>query len=138
MASLDRAYGLRGAAIALGAAALAGLVHGVIASALDLLVLKTLLLAVSIIVLVIAGTVSARRSLATAAIIGLAMALVFFWTRWAGWSVMTDAARFASEPPWAWPAYLSGAGVTGLWIAEFTATLSAALFGCMAGHERAG
>ncbi|MEM7508202.1 MAG: hypothetical protein AAF415_15825 [Pseudomonadota bacterium] len=138
MASLDRAYGLKGAAIALGTAAVAGLVHGVLASALDSILLKVPLLLVSIIVLVIAGTVSARRSLATAALIAVAMALIFFWMRWFGWSAMADAARFVTEPPWRWPAYLAAGGVTGLWIAEFTATLSAAIFGCMAGHERSG
>lgn len=137
MASLDRAYGIRGAAIALGAAALGGLVHGVLASQLEWLGPKALLLIISATVLVISGTVSARQSYLAAGLIATAMAVTFFWMRWFGYSLMSDASAFAVTAPWDWPAYLSGAGVTLLWVLELGVTFCAALFGCMAGHERA-
>ncbi|MEL6476263.1 MAG: hypothetical protein AAFR17_02975 [Pseudomonadota bacterium] len=138
MASLDRAYGIKGAAIALGAAAVAGAVHGVLVTVTGWLVVKVVLLAVAVAVLVIGGTVSARQSLPAALAIALAMALAFFWARWSTWSVMSDGGVFLGVPPWGWWGYISTSGVRGLWFGEFAATLSAAVFGCMAGHERAG
>lgn len=137
MASLDRAYGIRGAVIALGCAAVAGLVHGVLVASTDWLAIKILLLVAALTVLVIGGTVSARQSIATSFLIALAMALAFFWMRWAGWSAITDGGVFPGVPPWGWWGYIATSGVTGLWLGEGAATLSAAIFGCMAGHERA-
>ncbi|MBY8974649.1 hypothetical protein KHP62_02450 [Rhodobacteraceae bacterium NNCM2] len=138
MASLDRAYGLRGATIAVGIALIAGLVQGVLASQLEWLLPKALLLLASCIVLVMAGTVSARQSVASTGLIAALMTLGFFLCRWTVWSVMTGAGPMLAEPPWQWPAYFADHGVTLLWIAEFLATLGAATFGCFAGHERAG
>ncbi|MEM8699375.1 MAG: hypothetical protein AAGF44_09400 [Pseudomonadota bacterium] len=138
MASLDRAYGIKGAAIALGTALVAGAVHGVLVTVTGWLAVKVLLLVVAVAVLVIGGTVSARQSLAAALGIGLAMALTFFWARWSAWSVMSDHGVFATLPPWEWWDYISTSGVQGLWFGEFSSTLTASIFGCMAGHERAG
>lgn len=137
MASLDRAYGLRGALIAVTIAAVAGLIHGVLASQLSWLGVKALLLVVSCIVLVIAGTVSARRSFTAACLVAMAMTVVFFLCRWAIWAVMIQEPAALIAPPWEWPGGFADRGVTWLWIVEFTVTFAAAGFGCYAGHERA-
>ncbi|MEM8842962.1 MAG: hypothetical protein AAGD47_14440 [Pseudomonadota bacterium] len=137
MASLDRAYGLRGALTALAISAISGLVHGVLASQLTWLGIKALLLVVSCVALVIAGTVSARRSPAAAWGIALAMTLVFFLCRWAIWAVMVQATPVLASPPWDWPGLFARHGVSWLWIVELTATGAAAGLGCYAGHERA-
>ena len=138
MASLDRAYGLRGAVTAFGAAAVAGAVHGVLVAMTGWIAVKGLLLLIAMAVLVIGGTVSARQSLPSALIIAAAMAFLFFLCRWSAWSVISDGGAFLNQPPWAWWGYISASGVKLLWFGEVSATLAAAVFGCLAGHERAG
>ena len=136
MASIERAYGLRGVAVALGAAALAGLVHGVLASRTGWFAASAGLVIVSGIVLLMGGLVSARRRAVTAFVIAALMVLVFFWWRWFGWSVMTDGGQFALTAPGGWPAYLAAAGAAARAGIELIAAASAAAFGCWVGHER--
>lgn len=138
MASLDRAYGIKGAVIALGVAGIAGLIHGTLASQVVWLLPKIGLLLVSVTAMIIGGTVSARQSYATAALIAAAMVVVFFWLRWFGFSVMTDGGGFATVLPWHWPAYITATGVSWLWTVETGAVMAATILGCMAGHERSG
>ena len=86
MASLDRAYGTRGAAIALAMAAVAGAVHGTFAQTFDVLWVKLLIGLAGSIVLIMAGVISARRSWWGAISLALLMAGTFFVTRWSCWA----------------------------------------------------
>ena len=78
MASLERAYGVRGAVIALSLAAIAGGVHGVMAASFDYLALKIAVGIAGAVVLIMAGAISARQSVWGAVCIGLSMGAVFF------------------------------------------------------------
>ena len=140
MASLDRAYGMRGAALALGMASIAGGVHGVMASQFDYLAVKIVVGVAGAIVLIMAGAISARASMLSAVATGLAMGVLFFLFRWIGWSLMEDgpsgALAFLTTPPWGWPGYLTQAGISGFWAVEATSMLIPALIGCIVGQER--
>ena len=61
MPSLERAYGIRGAVIAVSMATVAGVVHGVMAATFGILAVKLAVGLAGSIVLIIAGVVSARR-----------------------------------------------------------------------------
>lgn len=140
MASLNRAYGIRGAAIALGMAAVAGCVHGVLAATFDHLAAKLALGMAGAVLMVMGGAVSARQSLAGALGVGFAMGLLFFWIRWAAWALMTGGiaatASFAATPPWGWPSWLAASGIGAAWTVEAVSLLIPALFGCLVGQER--
>lgn len=141
MASLDRAYGLRGATIALGMATVAGGVHGTLAWAAGDNVLPKIALGVAAaIVMVMAGAISARRTLVIAVALGIAMGVAFFITRWVAWSVMEGgvplATTFLASGPLGWPAYLDIHNVSGLWLFEFISMMVPAVFGTIVGQER--
>lgn len=140
MASLDRAYGTRGALIALGMASIAGAVHGVMAGSFDYLGLKIVVGVAGALVLIMAGAISARRSILSAIAIGFGMGLLFFLTRWSGWSLITggvpETLRFLSAGPWGWPGFLASAGISGFWIVEAISMLVPAMIGCIVGQER--
>ena len=140
MASLDRAYGVRGAAIALGIAAVVGSVHGVLAAGFDHLGVKLAVGTAGSIVMLMAGATSARQTLTGALAVGLSMGLLFFVTRWSLWALMESgvegAAAFLSTPPWGWPRYLREAGISDLWTVELGCLWTPALFGCFVGQER--
>ncbi|MEM7060580.1 MAG: hypothetical protein AAF557_23620 [Pseudomonadota bacterium] len=140
MASLDRAYGYRGATIALGMAMIAGGVQGIIAHEFDFLLVKVLVGLASALVLIMAGAISARQQFYSAIGLGLLMGVGFFLTRWGTWSLMDGGAfgalKFFSIPPWGWPAYLDQLGVSGFWIFEAVSMFCPALVGCYVGQER--
>lgn len=140
MASLDRAYGHRGALIALGMAVVAGSVQGVLAHEFDNLAAKIALGVANAIVLIMAGAISARRSLAAALGIAVAMAMCVFTARWGGWALMVDGfpglAAFLGTPPWGWPGYLADRGISPFWTVEAGSMLIPSLIGCYAGYER--
>lgn len=140
MASLDRAYGIRGAAMALGMAAVVGFVHGVMAAAFDHPWVTVPVGIAGAIIMVMAGLISARRSLAGVLGTGFAMGFLFFVVRWAMWALMRGGgaltAGFLTTPPWGWPAWLASAGVDGLWPVEAALLLGPAIFGCYVGMER--
>ena len=140
MASLDRAYGARGAVIALGMACVAGGVQGVMAWSFDILAVKIAVGLAGAIVLVMAGAISARRSSPGAIGLGLLMGAFFFISRWIGWTLMdggvSGAAAFVAALPWGWPGYLAAAGISGFWVFEGVSMLAPALFGCIVGQER--
>ncbi|MEM7670176.1 MAG: hypothetical protein AAF317_13730 [Pseudomonadota bacterium] len=138
MASLDRAYGIRGAVIAIGVAGVAGLIHGTLASQVVWLAPKIALLVMSVAAIVIGGTVSARQGYATAMLIAVTMSIAFFCFRWTGFSIMADAGTFLTIAPWNWPDYIATTGVSWLWTIETGLISFAALLGCLAGHERSG
>ena len=141
MASLDRAYGLRGAVISLAMTTVAGGVHGVLAWQFDFLATKVFTGLCCAVLLVMAGAISARRSLATALGLGLVMGLVFFLARWTGWSVMDAGAdgvfSFFAAAPFDWPIWLAARGISTGWIVEAASLTTTALFACYVGHERA-
>ena len=141
MASLDRAYGVRGAAIALAMAAVAGAVHGTFAQAFDVLWVKLLIGLAGSIVLIMAGVISARRSWWGTVSLALLMAGTFFVTRWSCWAVMQGGwaglAALMTTPPQRWPEFLVVAGISAFWTVELIAMCIPAMFGCIAGHERA-
>lgn len=140
MASLDRAYGVRGAAIALAMAAVAGCVHGALAAEFDHLWVKLALGTAGAVVMVMGGATSARQTLAGALGVGFAMGFLFFAARWSAWSLMQGGpaglAAFLGAPPWGWPGYLARAGVSDFWTVEAVSLLIPALFGCFVGQER--
>ena len=140
MASLDRAYGARGALLALGMACVAGGVHGVLANQFDYLAVKIVIGIAGAIVLIMAGAISARQSMASAVVTGLLMGLLFFVCRWVGWSLMeggiNGAVAFLATPPWSWPTFLALAGISGYWTVEAISMLIPALIGCVVGQER--
>ncbi len=140
MASLDRAYGTRGAIIALAMAAVAGAVHGTFAQVLDFLWVKILIGVAGSIVLMIAGVNSARRSRWGTISLALLMAVVFFTARWSCWAIMTGGVTeltvFLKTPPPMWPEYLAAAGISLFWIVELVSMCIPTMFGCIAGHER--
>ncbi|MEM7742499.1 MAG: hypothetical protein AAF409_02210 [Pseudomonadota bacterium] len=140
MASLNRAYGARGAAIALALASVVGLVHGTMAASFDYLGVKIGVGVAGAVMMIIAGVVSARRSVLAALATGLAMGCVFFVVRWAAWATIvggpTELMTFFGTTPWGWPAYLSARGISGFWIVEATSMTIPALVGCIAGQER--
>lgn len=138
MPSLDRAYGFKGAIIAIIMAAIAGAVHGVMAATFDVLVAKVAVGLAGSIVRIIAGVVSARKSFWGAAGVGLAMGTVFFVLRWGCWALMVgDLASFLATPPWGWPGYLDAAGISAFWRVEAVSMFVPAMIGCLAGQERA-
>lgn len=140
MASLDRAYGYRGATIALGMAMIAGGVQGVIAHQFDYVVVKVAVGLASVLVLIMAGAISARQQFYSAIGLGLLMGIGFYLTRWGGWSLMegglTGVIEFFSTPPWGWPAYLDRNDISGFWILEALSMFCPALVGCYVGQER--
>lgn len=140
MASLDRAYGTRGAIIALAMAAVAGAVHGTFAQVFDLLWVKILIGMAGSIVLMIAGVNSARRSWWGTISLPLLMVVVFFIARWSCWAIMTGGVTeltvFLTTPPPMLPEYLAAVGISLFWIVELLAMCVPAMFGCIAGHER--
>ena len=131
---------MRGALLALGMACVAGGVHGVMANQFDFLLVKIVVGIAGAIVLIMAGAISARASMAGAVATGLAMGVLFFLCRWIGWSLMEGgldgALAFLSTPPWGWPGYLALAGISGFWAVEATSMLIPALIGCIVGQER--
>lgn len=141
MPSMDRAYGMRGAIIALWMALVAGGVQGVLAGAFDFLAVKVAVGLGGAIVLLMAGAISARRRMSSALALGLAMGVGFFVARWTCWALMTHgtagAIDFASEPPSRWPGWLSAQGISEFWIFEAVSMTGTALFACYVGHERA-
>lgn len=140
MASLDRAYGYRGAIIALAMAGTAGVVQGTFAQVFDVLWLKLITGLAAVVVLIMAGAISARRSLISAVGLGVLMGLCFFFCRWLAWGLvrggMDEAVDMALMTPIGWPAYLAAAGISGFWIAEATSMFVPAIAGCVMGHER--
>lgn len=140
MPSLDRAFGLRGAVIALSMAIVAGAVQGVLAHEFDLLIVKLALGAFNALILIMAGAISARRSLWAALGLGVLMGFAVFITRWGGWSLMAGGfpalSAFLMTPPWNWPMYLSENGISLFWVVEAGSMLIPAVFGCYVGHER--
>ena len=140
MASLDRAYGLRGAVIALGMAAVAGGVHGVMAWNFDVLGVKIAVGIAGSIVLIMAGAISARQSMISAVALGLVMGALFFLGRWTGWTLMeggpSETARFFAATPAGWPGYLAAAGISGFWVVEAISMLVPSMIGCVVGQER--
>ena len=141
MPSLDRAYGFRGALIALMMAAVAGGVHGVIGAAFDIVVVKILIGFAGAIVLIMAGAISARRWWVSTIALGLSMGALFFVTRWTGWGLMEGgfglAGAFWTVAPLGWPEFLAARDVSGFWVVEAISLTVPALFGCYVGHERA-
>lgn len=140
MASLDRAYGIRGAVIAVSMAAVAGAVHGTFAQAFDWLAVKILVGVAGSIVLIMAGVISARQSWWGTISLGLFMGGLFFLARWTCWSLMeggtAGAGSFLSTPPFLWPEYLAAAGISTFWIVEAVSMCVPAMIGCVTGHER--
>lgn len=141
MASLDRAYGYRGAIIALGMAGVAGGVHGVFAHSFDYLAVKLVIGLAGSVVLIMAGAISARHHAYASIGLGLLMGFLFFITRWGTWSLMEggmlQTLSFLSTPPWAWPGYLADFGISGFWMLEVFMITGIALLGCILGQERA-
>ncbi|MGD1925448.1 MAG: hypothetical protein ACFB03_14870 [Paracoccaceae bacterium] len=141
MASLDRAYGARGALIAVSMAAVAGAVHGTFAHAFDFVATKVLIGVAGSVVLIMAGVISARQSWASTIALGLTMGAVFFLGRWTCWALMEggvpEAAVFLTTAPWMWPGFLEAAGISGYWIVEAVSMCVPAMIGCVTGHERA-
>ena len=140
LASLDRAYGVRGAALALGMACVGGGVHGVMAGSFDFLVVKLGVGLAGAIVLIMAGAISARQTLGGAILIGLGMGVLFFVFRWAFWAIVTGGLPRAGDlmtlAPWDWPAFLAAAGISGFWVVEAISMLVPAMIGCLVGQER--
>ena len=140
MASLDRAYGYRGAFIALGMAVVAGGVQGVLAHEFDYLIVKVVVGLASVLVLIMAGAISARQHLFSALGLGVIMGLCFFLARWGGWSLMESGISglfgFLLTPPWGWPDYLSDHDISGFWVFEAVSMFAPALIGCYVGQER--
>jgi len=140
LASLDRAYGYRGATIALGMAMIAGGVQGVIAHQFDYLLVKIAVGLASVLVLIMAGAISARQQLYSAVGLGLLMGVGFFVTRWGAWSLMDGGLKgvieFFAALPWGWPGYLFQKGISGFWIFEAASMFMPALVGCYVGQER--
>ena len=141
MPSLERAYGIRGAVIALGMAAVAGGVHGVLAWQFDFIAAKIFVGLCGALVLIMAGAISARRSLLSAIGLGVLMGMAFFLARWMGWALMeggfTATLDFLSATPAGWYAWLDAREISGAWIFEAISMTTTALFGCYFGHERA-
>lgn len=140
MASLDRAYGIRGVVIALTMATVAGAVHGTLAQAFDILWVKIVIGMAGSIVLVMAGVISARRSWWGTIALGVSMGVLFFVARWSCWAVMaggpSEAMVFLTTAPLVLPQYLAAAGIRIFWIVEAVSMCVPAMFGCVAGHER--
>jgi len=140
MASLDRAYGARGALLAIGMAVIAGGVHGVLSHAIDFFVVKVAFGVAAAIVLIMAGAISARQSMLNAVVLGVAMWLVFLFVRWCTWSLMeggfSGLGTFLSHTPFGWASYLADAGVSRFWVVEAFSMLAPTVFGTIVGHER--
>ncbi len=140
MASLDRAYGYRGAIIAVAMATVAGGVHGTFAQAFDWLSVKILVGIAGSIVLIMAGVISARQSWWGTISLGLLMGAMFFLARWTCWALMTggtvEAGTFLTTPPLMWPDYLAAGGISTFWIVEAVSMIVPAMIGCVTGHER--
>lgn len=140
MASLDRAYGLRGAILALGLAAAGGAIHGTLAGTEPGLIAKLGLALASLVVVLVAGVASARRSLGAALGIAALILAAFLVCRWGCWCLMVadwpGLARLAALPPGGWPGALAGLGAGALAVVETTAVATAALVGCLTGQER--
>ena len=140
MASLDRAYGFRGAIIAVSMATVAGAVHGTFAQTFDWLGVKLLVGLAGSIVLIMAGVISARQTWWGTIALGFAMGLLFFLARWTCWALLTggavEAENFLTTPPLMWPEYLAAAGISTFWIVEAVSMRVPAMIGCVTGHER--
>lgn len=140
MPSLDRAFGLRGALLALFMAVVAGGVQGVMAHQFDHLIAKILIGVFNALVLIMAGAISARRTLWAAMVLACLMAVLVFMARWGSWSLMdagwNGLAAFLATPPWGWPDYLAARNISLFWIVEAGSMLIPALIGCYVGHER--
>lgn len=141
MPSLDRAYGVRGAAIALGMACVAGGVQGVLSWQFDFLAVKIIVGLSATLVIIMAGAISARRTLSAALGLGLLMGISFFLCRWVAWALMDGgfaaALDFLAAGPPGWPGWLDSRGISGFWIFEFCSMFAPSLFGCYVGMERA-
>lgn len=139
MASLDRAYGTRGAVIALTMAVIAGAVHGTFAQALDFLWVKVLVGMAGSVVLIVAGVISARRSWWGTITLALLMGVLFFVARWSCWAIMAgglaEASKFLTTLPNLWPGYLAAAGISAFWSLEAISMCIPAMFGCYVGQE---
>ncbi|MFK7941459.1 MAG: hypothetical protein AB8B85_00860 [Paracoccaceae bacterium] len=122
-------------------AAVAGAVHGVMAATFDVLPVKVAIGLAGSIILIIAGVVSARRSLWGALTIGILMGCCFFLSRWGCWSLMTGGlggfTSFATAGPIGWDAWFEQVGISGFWLVEAISMFVPALVGCIAGQERA-
>ncbi len=133
---------MRGAAIALGMAGVAGGVHGVMAWNFDILAVKIAVGLAGSIVLIMAGAISARQSMISAVVLGMVMGALFFLARWTGWSLMEgglpETVRLFSTSPLGWPDYLAAAGISGFWVVEAISMLVPAMIGCIVGQERVG
>jgi predicted benzoate:H+ symporter BenE len=140
MASLDRAYGARGALLAVGMAVIAGGVHGVLSHLVDMTLVKVAFGVAAAIVLIMAGAISARQSMWSAVTLGLAMWLGFLLARWFAWSFMDGGffglSAFLAHTPFEWGTYLSDRGVSRLWVVEAFSFLAPTMFGTIVGHER--
>jgi hypothetical protein len=127
--------------IALGMATVAGGVHGTLAwAAGDNTLPKIALGCAAAIVMVMAGAISARRTVYFAIALGIGMGLMFFVARWLAWSLMEGgvplATGFLGAGPLGWPSFLDSNGISGFWILEFTSVMVPAVFGTIVGQER--
>lgn len=142
VASLDRAFGLRGALISVGFAAGAGAIHGILVAGEPVLIARLGLALASFVVLVLAGVASARRGRRAAIGCAGVMLAAFLLARWGFWALMLGGAPaladLAATPPWGWPGALAALGAGGLGLVELAAMATAALMGCLLGHERQG
>lgn len=140
MPSLDRAFGARGAIVALCAALVVGLVHGVLAWQFDHLAAKIAVGTAGAVVLLMAGIVAARRSPGSVLGLALIMGAAFFLARWTGWSVMDGGtvrvAEFIAAAPPGWPGWLAAHGISPLWPVEAASMFAPALYGCYVGQQR--
>ena len=122
-------------------AAVAGGVHGVLAWQFDYVAAKIFIGLCGALVMIMAGAISARRSLARAAGLGVLMGIAFFLARWTGWSLMeggpSTTLDFLTQSPLNWYTWLDQRGISGFWILETMSMMTTALFGCYFGHERA-
>ena len=121
-------------------AIVSGGVQGVIAWQFDYLAVKVVVGLSCVLVLIMAGAISARRSLAIAIGLGVLMGVSFFLARWVCWSLMDGgfpaAADFLLTGPLGWPGWLGARGISGFWIFEAVSMFVPALFGCYVGQER--
>lgn len=121
-------------------ALVAGTVQGTFAQAFDLLWLKTLTGIAAVILLLMAGAISARRSVLAATVLGLTMGGLFFVGRWGAWAFMSgglvELSSFVASGPVGWPDYLFQSGISAFWIFEAMSMLAPSIAGCLMGQER--
>lgn len=138
--SLDRAYGARGALIAVSMAAIAGSVHGVLAASFGSVAPKVAVGFAGALVLIMAGALSARQSAPGAVMLGLGMGVVFFLCRWSFWALITGGGAglgaLLALPPWHWPGHFAALGISWVWKVEAVSMCMPALIGCLVGQDR--